>query len=166
MKKTGNVIGKFLILMIISIAVGFTFKPLLNSLNFGLDLQGGFEVLYQVKGIDGKKVNKDMVTSTYKTIGKRIDVLGVSEPNITVEGDDKIRVQLAGVTNPDQARETLSKAASLTFRDTNDNLIMTADVLKSGGARVGQDSSGKPAVALSVKDKDKFFKMTKKIPTD
>ncbi len=163
MKKTGNVIGKFLILMIISIAVGFTFKPLLNSLNFGLDLQGGFEVLYQVKGIDGKKVNKDMVTSTYKTIGKRIDVLGVSEPNITVEGDDKIRVQLAGVTNPDQARETLSKAASLTFRDTNDNLIMTADVLKSGGARVGQDSSGKPAVALSVKDKDKFFKMTKKI---
>lgn len=163
MKKTGNVIGKFLILIIISIAVGFTFKPLLNSLNFGLDLQGGFEVLYQVKGIDGKKVNKDMVTSTYKTIGKRIDVLGVSEPNITVEGDDKIRVQLAGVTNPDQARETLSKAASLTFRDTNDNLIMTADVLKSGGARVGQDSSGKPAVALSVKDKDKFFKMTKKI---
>ncbi len=163
MKKKGNVIGKFLILIIISIAVGFTFKPLLNSLNFGLDLQGGFEVLYQVKSIDGKKVSKDMVTSTYKTIGKRIDVLGVSEPNITVEGEDKIRVQLAGVTNQEQARETLSKAASLTFRDTNDNLLMTADVLKSGGAKVGEDSEGRPAVALSVKDKDKFFKMTKKV---
>lgn len=165
MKKTGKwtVIKKFLFLFIITIGLLCTFNPLLNSLNFGLDLQGGFEVLYQVKSVDGKKVTKDMVTSTYKTIGKRIDVLGVSEPNITVEGEDKIRVQLAGVTDPDEARELLSKAANLTFRDTEDNLLMTADVLKSGGAKVGQDGNGSPAVALSVKDKDKFYKVTKKV---
>lgn len=162
-KNRGSVIGNFLILMMIGVVLGFTFQPLFNSLNFGLDLQGGFEVLYQVKGVDGKKVTKDMVTSTYKTIGKRINVLGVSEPNITVEGEDKIRVQLAGVTNQEEARELLSKAANLTFRDTSDNLLMTADVLKSGGARVGQDSRGYPAVALSIKDVEQFFKVTKKV---
>ncbi len=163
MKKKGLVIRNFSILLIIAIALGFTFKPLLNSLNFGLDLQGGFEVLYQVKSVDDKKVTKDMVTSTYKTIGKRIDVLGVSEPNITVEGDDKIRVQLAGVTDKEQARELLSKAANLTFRDTSNNLLMTADVLKSGGAKIGQDGSGRPAISLSVNDKEEFYKVTKKV---
>lgn len=161
-KKKGlkAVIGNLIVLLIVSIVLGLGFSPLLKNLNFGLDLQGGFEVLYQVKTVDGKKVTKDMVTNTYKTIGKRIDVLGVSEPNITVEGEDKIRVQLAGITNQDEARELLSKAANLTFRDTKDNLLMTADVLKSGGARVGQDNSGAPAVALSIKDNETFLKVT------
>lgn len=159
-KGLGAVIGNLVMLLMVSAVLGLGFQPLLKNLNFGLDLQGGFEVLYQVKAVDGGKVTKDMVTSTYKTIGKRIDVLGVSEPNITVEGEDKIRVQLAGITNQDEARELLSKAANLTFRDTKDNLLMTADVLKSGGARVGQDNNGFPAVALSIKDNEKFLKVT------
>ena len=155
-------IGVVLILMIISAMIAPT---LFKSLNFGLDLQGGFEVLYQVKSIDGSKVTTEMVNSTYKTIQKRIDVLGVSEPIITVEGDDKIRVQLAGITDKEEARMMLSTAANLTFRDTSDNLLMNSDVLKAGGAKVGTDSNGKPAVALSVKDKEKFYKVTKKVST-
>lgn len=155
-------IGVVLILMIISAMIAPT---LFKSLNFGLDLQGGFEVLYQVKSIDGSKVTTEMVNSTYKTIQKRIDVLGVSEPIITVEGDDKIRVQLAGITDKEEARMMLSTAANLTFRDTSDNLLMNSDVLKSGGAKVGTDSNGKPAVALSVKDKEEFYKVTKKVST-
>lgn len=134
-----------------------------SNLKFGLDLQGGFEVLYQVESIDGQEVTSDMMNSTYKALLKRIDILGVNEPVITIEGDDKIRVQLAGVTNQDEARKILSSAATLTFRDTDDNLLMTSDVLSSGGASVGQDSKGSPAVALSIKDKDEFYKVTKKV---
>lgn len=148
-----------IILAIIALLTPILFK----DLKFGLDLQGGFEVLYQVKSIDNSEVTSDMVTSTYKTIQKRIDVLGVSEPVITIEGNDKIRVQLAGVTDPEQARSLLSTAANLTFRDTNDNLLMNSDVLKSGGAKVGEDSSGMPAVSLSVADKEEFYKVTKKV---
>lgn len=151
------------IILILVLIVAMTISTLFQNLKFGLDLQGGFEVLYQVKSIDGSKVTPDMVSSTYKTMQKRIDVLGVSEPIITVEGNDKIRVQLAGVTDKEEARMMLSTAANLTFRDTSDNLLMNSDVLKSGGAKVGEDSSGKPAVALSVKNKDKFYKVTKKV---
>lgn len=49
-------IGVVLILMIISAMIAPT---LFKSLNFGLDLQGGFEVLYQVKSIDGSKVTTE-----------------------------------------------------------------------------------------------------------
>lgn len=164
-KTTGNrgIVQNIGIILILMIIVAVIAPVLFRNLKFGLDLQGGFEVLYQVKSIDGSKVTSEMVNSTYKTIQKRIDVLGVSEPIITVEGDDKIRVQLAGITDPEEARMMLSTAANLTFRDTNDNLLMNSDVLKSGGAKVGEDSNRKPAVALSVKNKDKFYKVTKKV---
>ena len=152
-----------LITIIILIAAVLLIPAIFKNIKYGLDLQGGFEVLYKVESIDGKEVTTDMVTNTYKTIMKRIDVLGVSEPSITVEGEDRIRVQLAGVTNPDEARKTLSQVASLTFRDSSDNLLMTSDVLKQGGAKVGQDSNARPAVSLSVKDKTKFYNVTKKI---
>ena len=149
-------------LLVVAAAIGLLI-PVLQNVKLGLDLQGGFEVLYQVKSIDGKsKVTSDMVNSTYKTLVKRIDVLGVLEPTINIEGD-KIRVQLAGIDNADDARNLLSQTASLSFRDTNDNLLMTSDVLRSGAAKVGQDDTGSPVVSLSIKDKDEFYKVTKKV---
>ncbi len=162
-KQKKSIVKPLLGVLVVAIVVGCAMMPLMQNLNFGLDLQGGFEVLYKVESIDGKKVTSDMMKSTYKTIEKRIDVLGVTEPSIVVEGDDRIRVQLAGVTDPEEARNLISQAANLTFRDTSDNLIMSSDVLKSGGAKVSQDSYGKPAVALSVADNSKFYRATKKV---
>ena len=148
--------------ILIAAAIGLLI-PVIQNVKLGLDLQGGFEVLYQIKSIDGKsKITSDVVNSTYKTLVKRIDVLGVLEPTINIEGD-KIRVQLAGINNADEARNILSKTASLTFRDTSDNLLMTSDVLRSGAAKVGRDDSGSPVVSLSIKDKDEFYKVTKKV---
>lgn len=158
MKK---IFKKILLLVLLFVASILVLIPTIKHVNYGLDLQGGFEVLYQVSSLDGSKMTSDKLTSTYKTIGKRIDTLGVSEPNIVVEGEDKIRVELAGVTNIEEARKILSKAANLTFRDTSDNLLMTSDVIS--GAKLGSDSNGRPAVALSVKDKETFYKVTKKV---
>lgn len=152
-----------IVITLILIAVAIMTEPLIKNLKFGLDLQGGFEVLYQVTNLDGSEVTNDMMTSTYKTILKRIDVLGVSEPSIIIEGKDRIRVQLAGITNQTEARSILSQAATLSFRDSSDKLLMNSDVLKSGGAKVGTDSSGLPAVSLSVNKKDEFYRITKKI---
>ena len=150
-----------LVLVIIGIIAAMF--PIFNSINFGLDLQGGFEVLYKLESLDSKKVTSDMANATYKTLSRRVDVLGVSEPEIVIEGTDKIRVKLAGVKNPDEAREILGKAANLTFRDTSDNLLMNSNILKSGGAKTGRDENGLPVVSLSVKDKDKFYEQTLKV---
>ena len=83
-KNKNSIIKSCLIIAIILVVIGISTPTLLKNLKFGLDLQGGFEVLYQVKSIDGKKVNNDMLQNTYKTISKRIDVLGVSEPSIAI----------------------------------------------------------------------------------
>lgn len=162
-KKNGSFLKSSLIIVIILLVIGFTSPFLLKDLKFGLDLQGGFEILYQVESLDGEEVTSDMVNNTYKTISKRIDSLGVMEPEIVVEGTDRIRVQLAGVTDATSARKTLSSVANLTFRDSSDKLLMNSDVLKAGSAKVGQDQSGNPAVSLTIADKDKFYEVTKKI---
>ena len=155
-----KMLGKTAILVVIAAIVCFLIVPLFKSLNFGLDLQGGFEILYEVSPIDGSEMNSDILNATYRSMLKRIDSLGVSEPEITLEGDNRIRVKLAGVTNKEEARDTLSTVATLTFRDSEDNLLMTSDVLEAGGARLTTDSSGRPAVSLAVKDKDTFYKVT------
>lgn len=165
--KLNNKLGKLISTLILStiIIVGciISFKPLLDNINYGLDLQGGFEVLYEISPIDKEdKLDSDMLYNTYKSLLKRIDILGVSEPEITIEGDNRIRVKLAGVTNKEEAREILSSTASLTFRDTSNHLLMTSEVL-GGNAKVTQDEYGKPAVSLSIKDKDKFFEVTSKV---
>lgn len=166
MKKTTKKQGIFKYLLfsiLIFVICALSLPSILDSLKFGLDLQGGFEVLYQVSSLDDEELTSDMLTNTYKTLIKRIDSLGVSEPSITIEGEDKIRVQLAGVTSPDEARNTLGKVATLSFRDSDDNLLMTSDVLSSGGASVGESSNRMPAVALSVAKKDEFYRVTNKI---
>lgn len=161
--KILRVLGGVIVSLCIIVTCAVSFNPLLDKIHYGIDLQGGFEILYQVSPLDDEeKLDSDMVYNTYKSLLKRIDILGVSEPEITIEGDDKIRVKLAGVTNKEEAREVLSSTASLTFRDTSNMLLMTSDVL-GGNAKVTRDKNGKPAVSLSIKDKDKFYDVTNKI---
>lgn len=158
---------KFILGFLLSIVIGFIsiyfISPLFKKINFGLDLQGGFEVLYEVSPLsESDKLDNDMLYNTYKAILKRIDILGVSEPEITIEGDNRIRVKLAGVTDIETARNTISSTATLSFRDYNDRLLMTSDVL-GGLASVSKDERGKPAVSLKIKDVDTFYEATKRV---
>lgn len=159
--KKFKVIPGILISLVIAISGSLYLTKLMDKINYGLDLQGGFEVLYQVSPIEGE-LNSNMVYNTYKSILKRIDILGVSEPEISIEGEDKIRIRLAGVKNKDEAREILSSTAVLTFRDPSDNILLTSDVL-GGNAKVSTDNQGRYVISLSIKDKDAFYEATKKV---
>ena len=157
-------VSGLLISLIVLIVSGVLLYPMLKNTKFGLDLQGGFEILYEVQDIDGKEVSKESVTNTYKTILKRIDILGVSEPEITIEGKN-IRIQLAGVKDATEAKKTLSSMANLTFRNSRDELVMKSDVLKSNGVKVVSDDKnvGYYYLDLQIKDVDTFHEKTEVI---
>ena len=161
MKKIKLTITLIIVLLVTGVCTYFI-MPLINKINFGLDLQGGFEVLYEVSPLkENEELTEDMLYSTYKSILKRIDILGVSEPEITIEGDNHIRVKLAGITNVDDARNTISSTATLSFRDYNDNLLMTSEVL-GGKASVDYNERGY-VISLKIKDVDTFYESTKKV---
>ena len=73
--KTLKLIIGLIIVLAISFFCGRFLHPLINKINFGLDLQGGFEVLYEVEPLkEEDTLNQDMLYSTYKSILKRISL--------------------------------------------------------------------------------------------
>lgn len=144
--------------------MGTTTKDIVNNIKLGLDLQGGFEVLYEVSPAkEGQVIDQNALIATAEALDRRINVLGVSEPNIQVEGDNRIRVQLAGVEDQNEAREILSTEANLTFRDANDRLMMDGTDLAEGGAQQTFDENGQPIVSLKLKSAEKFKEVTQEI---
>ncbi|MDF2558438.1 MAG: secDF [Bacillales bacterium] len=162
MKVRSRIIAFFLIVILLGGTFGFTAGPIMKRIKLGLDLQGGFEVLYDVKPAEkGQKIDSEVLKSTASALDRRINVLGVSEPNISIEGKDRVRVQLAGVTDQAKARKILSTEANLTFRDYEDNVMLDGKDLKEGGSKVVFDpQTNAPIIQLKLRDADKFGKVT------
>ncbi|MFP3918164.1 protein translocase subunit SecDF [Lysinibacillus telephonicus] len=164
MKLKSRIFTFVLIAIVLFAAMGTTVKEVLKDVNLGLDLQGGFEVLYEVEPLeDGQEITESVMTDTTTALSNRINQFGVSEPSIQVEGDDRIRVQLAGIDDQSSARELLSSTANLTFRDVNDNLLLDGKDLVEGGAAASFDQQNRPIVTLTLKDASKFAEVTEKI---
>lgn len=142
--------------------IGLFTPKVAKDINLGLDLQGGFEVLYEVKPIDkDQKVNRDLLEFTVRMLNDRVNKLGISESVINIEGEDRIRVQLAGVEDQNQAREMLSTSANLTFRDVNDTVLLDGTDVKEGSAKQDFHPEKKsPIVTLELKDGKKFGQIT------
>lgn len=163
MKK---ILKPILIMVGIVIIGAILLMPTLKNISYGIDLQGGFEILYRVEPLEESGIiDQDALTKTYNAIIDRIDTLGVSEPVITIEGDNLIRVQLPGVSNEEDARSRISTTAILSFRDINDNLLMTSEVLDKGGANAEVNPSipGTYMVTLKIKDTSKFYEVTRDV---
>ena len=163
--KSNKFLHIFLTIFVLVLGCTCLIPIVFNNITKGLDLAGGFEILYQISPSEkGAKLSSTDVEDTYRTMLRRIDKLGVSEPELTIEGKDKIRVKLAGVTDPEAAREYITVAGELTFRDSSDNKLMDKSVLSSGtAAKISKDDSGRPAILLNVKDKDLFYDVTTSI---
>ena len=79
---------------------------------------------------DLKQKISDAVESSFEVLKSRIDVLGVTQPNIQrVTGTNRISVELPGVKEPDRVRNLLSTTAALEFWTVYDRLDGVADAL-------------------------------------
>ncbi len=98
MKNRGRIVAFFLIVLLFAGTIGTTVTGITKDINLGLDLQGGFEILYEVEPVEeGQETDRALLESTVQILNDRVNRLGISEANIDIEGDDRIRVQLAGI---------------------------------------------------------------------
>ncbi|MGA3598696.1 protein translocase subunit SecDF [Lysinibacillus agricola] len=164
MKLKSRIVAFVLLLVIFTATIGTTVGGVLKDIKLGLDLQGGFEVLYEVTELkDGQKITQDVMTATATALEERVNAIGVSEPSIQVEDKNRIRVQLAGVEDQESARKLLSTSANLTIRDVDDNILLDGNDLKPGGANDSFDQQNRPIVSLTLKDAKKFADVTSEI---
>jgi preprotein translocase subunit SecD len=155
----------FILLVVISLgAAGATSPTLAGKLRLGLDLKGGFEILYEASPIDGAgKVDKNSLLETARSLEKRVNAQGIAEPEITTEGINRIRVRVAGVTEEDKVRDMLKKPADLTFRGPDGTIEMRGDDFVPGGAKIQFDQTNRPIVEIKLKSAEKFGQVTGKL---
>ena len=129
-----------LVIAIAALALWLSYPPLdvLNDkgdvvkdgkINLGLDLQGGMHLILEVDTQDlTKDAAKDAPQRALEIIRNRIDQFGVLEPNIQLQGEKRILIQLPGVTDRNRAKDIIGKTAHLEFLLVSDdpNLLKKA----------------------------------------
>lgn len=82
----------------------------------GLDLVGGLRVLLEAE-LPPDAYTSDDLRETANSVSRRVNALGLAEATIQLQGDSRILVELPGVTDPEQAIETIQETALLEFVD-------------------------------------------------
>jgi len=118
-----------------------------NSMKYGLDLTGGVNVVLEAQSTDEDPVTSEKIDSAILTIRQRIDSIGVSEPTITKQGDNRIRVSIPSISDQEEALNLIGKTAQLEFLGPDDTVILTGkDVVDSKGVMQTGNSGVEQAV--------------------
>jgi SecD/SecF fusion protein len=94
-----------------------------RTTRLGLELKGGVELVYQAKPTASSKVDPETLERAISIMRKRVDQLGVTQPEIQSSGNDQIDVALPNVNNAEQAQNEVGKTAQLQFYDWEPNVI-------------------------------------------
>ena len=138
-----------------------------DAISLGLDLQGGVYVLLEAQtDANGNELTRIMEQSK-AVIQQRVDGLGLSEPNIAIEGGNRIRVELAGVKDAEEAMELIGKTAQLAFVDPEGNTVLTGkNVVESMVQYTDDPVKGQvPVVSLEFdkEGSDLFYEATQRL---
>ena len=143
MKKKQGVLVLILTVVLIGLlafttAVGFgpTGTGSAKNIKTGLDLAGGVSITYQAKGDNPSQ--EDMDDTVYK-LQKRVEDYS-EEAQVYQEGDDRITVEIPGVTDANKILEDLGKPGSLEFQDESGNVVLDGSDIAGAEGGVTEDS--------------------------
>jgi SecD/SecF fusion protein len=149
----GNVMKKAIaIALVIIIVLGWIFAltdtgpSLKDKIKLGLDLKGGVYVVMEAQTDATGAELATLMEQTQVIIEDRVNQMGLSEPTVTIEGEKKIRVELPGAENADEAIKTIGKTAQLQFVLGDGTVVVDGSHVKDAG--VGRDEKGFNAVDL------------------
>ena len=144
MKKSKGIISLILTVVLIAL-LGFTTvvgfgkgqTGAAKNIKLGLDLEGGVSITYQVKGETPSA--EDMSDTIYK-LQKRVEQYS-TEATVYQEGDDRISIEIPGVTDANEILSELGQPGSLYFIKEKDS---------DGNPNYGLDTSGHYVLAKSM----------------
>ncbi len=87
------------------------------DLKLGLDLRGGTQVLLEADLPEGRILAEGDINAAKTIVENRVNGLGVAEAIVQAQGENRIIVELPGVSNPEQAVETIRSTGQLEFVD-------------------------------------------------
>ncbi len=129
----------------------------------GLDLRGGVYIVYEA---DKQDVTTEEMQAAVSLIQGRMDWNGWTEAEVAQEGNNRIRVDIPGVENAEDAIQKIGQTAQLSFVDDAGNVVLTGDMVTNATKQVGAMQRGEaaqPYVALEFGEegKQRFAEATK-----
>jgi protein-export SecD/SecF family membrane protein len=149
-----------------------------KKFKFGLDLSGGTHLVYiaDTKGVLDSNVGSAM-QSLRDTIERRVNLFGVAEPLVQIEegsvfggnNEQRLIVELPGVTDVDEAVRRIGETPVLEFRILNEGTNefsptgLTGRLLEKAEIQFDQNFQNKPIVGLRFNKEgaDLFAKITR-----
>ncbi len=145
------VLGLVAILLGVAVYLIFIRQPVTESTQLGLDLEGGVSVQLQGYQTDGSQVTREEMEQAVSVIQDRVNSLGVTEPEIQIQGQDQVIVNIPGITDQQRAVEVIGRTAQLGFYQ-----VLAAD----GGQVVPNDEvdQAKNEIRQNLEDDDAYKK--------
>jgi SecD/SecF fusion protein len=140
------VLGLVILSLLVIVGIPGVVKP--KKTRLGLDLKGGVELVYQGRPTAQSKVDAESLNRAIEIMRKRVDSLGVAQPEIQRTGSDEIDVALPNVSNSGRAQAQVGKTALLYFYDWEPNVIgpdgkpAPTEASVTGGANAASSISG------------------------
>ena len=126
-----------------------------GNIKQGLDLSGGVYIVYEA---DKEDVTAEEMQAAVSLIQGRMDWNGWTEAEVAQEGTNRIRVDIPGVENAEEAIREIGQTAQLSFVDETGKVLLTGDMVADATKQVGATQKGvnaEPYVALKFNDEGK-----------
>ncbi|WP_373131858.1 protein translocase subunit SecD [Clostridium sp. M62/1] len=130
-----------LLLVLVALA-GFFGYGYMDDIKLGLDLAGGVSITYQAK--DENPSAEDMKDTIYK-LQQRVQNYS-TEAEVYQEGNDRINIDIPGVSDANAILAELGKPGSLIFMDSEGTTILTGDQVSAAQAGMVDGTTGKEYV--------------------
>ncbi len=115
-------------------------KPIKDDIKLGLDIEGGVYVVLEAQtDLEGEELS-DLMDRTKTVMENRVDQMGLANPVVTVEAGNRIRVELPGVEDAEEAISTIGQTAQLQFALPDGTIILDGSQVEN--ATTSQDANG------------------------
>lgn len=138
-------------------------QPLKDRMELGLDIEGGVYVVLEAHtDLEGDELRANM-EQTQAVIEERVNQMGLAEPIVTIEGEKRIRVELPGAEDAEDAIEQIGRTAQLQFALADGTIVLDGSNVEDAQVTTDSKSAGY-AVALEFDSEgaDLFYDATSK----
>jgi SecD/SecF fusion protein len=169
--KTGR--RKFLAVLIVLIliaswtvsifGIGDKVGNLGEQLKYGLDINGGVYVLLEADSPETGTELTAIMNQTKSVLENRVNAMGISEAQVSIEGTNRIRVEMPGVENAEEAIEQIGRTAQLQFFLADGTLVMTGEGVSDSQIATDTTNGGyKITIDFTSEGSDLFADATEK----
>lgn len=137
--------------------------PIKDNMKFGLDINGGVYVVMEADTkLKGEELSLAMDQSR-AVLNKRVNAMGISEATVSLEGEKRIRIEMPGVENAEDAIKEVGRTAQLRFLLADGTPVMTGKEVKDAGFESDRQHGGyKVTLKFSDEGTKKFAEASAK----